>query len=94
VNRKFLLDSLSATLHFFVIYNFEFQVGTLNGHEVLAAIDVDDFALGLLVAPSYYLNEVSLNDVPSWYWLLGYFVCKHPLSSLKQRCGFEASKIT
>ena len=61
MNWKFFLDRLSATLHFFVVYNFKFQVGTLDGHEVFAAIYINDLALGLLVATCYDLNEVSFN---------------------------------
>jgi len=83
VNWKFLLNSFSATLHFFVVNNFKFKVSSLNSHEVFAAIDVDDFALRFLVATRNDLNEVSFYDVPSWNWLLGCFVGKHPLSSLE-----------
>ena len=82
MNRKFLLDRLSATLHFFVVNHFKFQVGTLDGHEVFAAIYINDLALGLLVATCYDLNEVSFNDVPSCNWFLGHFVSKHSLCSL------------
>lgn len=85
MNWKFFLNSFSATLHFFVVYNLKFEVSALNGHEVFAAVDVDDFALGFLVATRYDLNEVSFYYVPPWNRLLGYFVGKHSLGSLEHR---------